>query len=60
MTLQALRLPKKVDPSPDRREQNQTETVDGETGENAMNDGVAGILSFDFFAASGRAFTVVG
>jgi len=32
MTLQALRLPKKVEPSPDNREQEVTMTVYGGTG----------------------------
>ncbi|MBX4927002.1 hypothetical protein [Rhizobium binae] len=58
MTLQALRLSKKVDPSPDRREQDQTEAVYGETGEYAMNDNLTEALSLALFAG-GCAFTAV-
>lgn len=58
MTLQALRLPKKVDPSPARREQDQTEAVYGETGEYAMNDDLTEVLSLALFSG-GSAITAV-
>jgi hypothetical protein len=51
MTLQALRLPIKIVPSPDNREQEDTMTVYGGTGEVAMNAGHTEIL----FLASNRA-----
>ncbi|MGO7420273.1 hypothetical protein ACCT09_09785 [Rhizobium ruizarguesonis] len=51
MTLQALRLPKKIVPSPDNREQEDTMTVYGGTGEVAMYAGHTEIL----FLASNRA-----
>ncbi|KKZ85089.1 hypothetical protein B5K05_30280 [Rhizobium phaseoli] len=57
MTLQALSLPKKADPSPDRREQVLAATVYGETGENAMNDGLTEMHSVALFTG-GRALNV--
>ncbi|MBB2792745.1 UNVERIFIED_ORG: hypothetical protein GGD58_001592 [Rhizobium pisi] len=57
MTLQALRLPKKVDPSPDRREQVLAATVYGKTGESAMNDGLTEMHPVALFTG-GRALTV--
>ncbi|MBY5717417.1 hypothetical protein HFO33_12650 [Rhizobium leguminosarum] len=59
MTLQALRLPKKVEPCPDDREQEHPMAVYGETGEVAMNDGRIEILSIPLFAASGRVSTAI-
>ncbi|MBY3038431.1 MULTISPECIES: hypothetical protein [Rhizobium] len=59
MTLQALRLPKKVEPCPDNREQEHPMAVYGETGEVAMNDGRIEILSIPLFAASGRVSTAI-
>ncbi|ANP90351.1 hypothetical protein [Rhizobium leguminosarum] len=59
MTLQALRLPKKVEPCPDSREQEHPMAVYGETGEVAMNDSRIEILSNPFFAASGRVSTAI-
>ncbi|MBB5667726.1 hypothetical protein GGI64_005392 [Rhizobium leguminosarum] len=55
MTLQALRLPEKVEPSPDNREQEYTPAVYGKTGEVAMNDGRSKILSVPLVAAGSRA-----
>ncbi|WP_037077741.1 hypothetical protein [Rhizobium sp. CCGE 510] len=52
MTLHALRLPGKIEPLPDRRELDRTLAVYGETGEVAMNDGHADILSVPLVAAS--------
>jgi hypothetical protein len=51
----ALRLPKKIVPSPDNREQEDTMTVYGGTGEVAMNAGHTEIL----FLASSRASTAI-
>ncbi|MBY3049785.1 hypothetical protein [Rhizobium laguerreae] len=59
MTLQALRLPKKVEPCPDNREQEHPMAVCGETGEVAMNDVRIEILSIPLFAASGRFSTAI-
>ncbi len=59
MTLQALRLPKKVEACPDNREQEHPLAVYGETGEVAMNDGHIEILSILRFAASGRVSTAI-
>ncbi|NKK77689.1 hypothetical protein [Rhizobium leguminosarum] len=60
MTLQALRLPKKVEPCPDSREQEHPIIVYGQTGEVAMNnDGRIHILSISLFAASGRVSTAI-
>ncbi|MBY5835629.1 hypothetical protein J3P71_30305 (plasmid) [Rhizobium leguminosarum] len=59
MTLQALRLPKKVEPCPNNREQEHPTAVYGETGEVAMNDGRIEILSIPLFAASGRVSTAI-
>ncbi|MBY3273425.1 hypothetical protein HFN88_33240 [Rhizobium laguerreae] len=59
MTLQALRLPKKVEPCPDNREQEHPMAVYGETGEVAMNDGRIEIVSIPLFAASGRFSTAI-
>ncbi|MBB3166247.1 hypothetical protein GYN07_29500 (plasmid) [Rhizobium leguminosarum bv. viciae 248] len=59
MTLQALRLPKKVEPCPNNREQEHPMAVYGETGEVAMNDGRIEILSIPLFAASGRVSTAI-
>ncbi|MBY5813333.1 hypothetical protein [Rhizobium leguminosarum] len=59
MTLQALRLPKKVEPCPDNREQEHPMAVYGETGEVAMNDDRIEILSIPLFAASGRVSTAI-
>ncbi|MGO8072955.1 hypothetical protein AB9F41_10645 [Rhizobium leguminosarum] len=59
MTLQALRLSKKVEPCPDSREQEHSMTVYGETGEVAMNDGRIEILSILLFAANGRVSTAI-
>ncbi|OHV19268.1 hypothetical protein EOS93_18095 [Rhizobium sp. RMa-01] len=55
MTLHALRLSEKIEPSPDRREQEDTLVVYGKTGEVAMNDDCADILSVPIAAAGGRA-----
>ncbi|EJC85386.1 hypothetical protein Rleg4DRAFT_7621 [Rhizobium leguminosarum bv. trifolii WSM2297] len=55
MTLQAMRLHKKVEPSPDNREQEYTLAVYGETGEVAMNDRCPNILSVALAATGGRA-----
>ncbi|MDR9761182.1 hypothetical protein RJJ37_16370 [Rhizobium redzepovicii] len=55
MTLQALSLPEKVEPSPDNREQEYTLGVYGKTGEVAMNDGRSTILSVPLVAAGSRA-----
>ncbi|MGO7540566.1 hypothetical protein ACC680_18490 [Rhizobium ruizarguesonis] len=55
MTLQALRLPKKVEPPPDNREQEDTMTVYGGTGKVAMNDDHTEIL----FLARNRASTAI-
>ncbi|MBY3136653.1 MULTISPECIES: hypothetical protein [Rhizobium] len=59
MTLQALRLPKKIEPCPNNREQEHPMAVYGETGEVAMNDGRIEILSIPLFAASGRVSTAI-
>ncbi|MBY5798947.1 hypothetical protein [Rhizobium leguminosarum] len=59
MMQQALRLPKKVEPCPDNREQEHPMAVYGETGEVAMNDGRIEILSIPLFAASGRVSTAI-
>ncbi|NKM69960.1 hypothetical protein [Rhizobium laguerreae] len=59
MTLQALRLPKKIEPCPNNREQEHPMAVYGETGEVAMNDGRIEILSTPLFAASGRVSTAI-
>ncbi|EJC78387.1 hypothetical protein RJJ65_08595 [Rhizobium hidalgonense] len=59
MTLQALRLLKKVEPSPGNREQESTLAVYGETGEVAMNDGRPNIFSVSLVAAGGRASITV-
>ncbi|MBY3443846.1 hypothetical protein [Rhizobium laguerreae] len=59
MTLQALRLPKKVEPCPDNREQEHPMAVYGETGEVAMNDVRIEILSIPLFAARGRFSTAI-
>jgi hypothetical protein len=59
MTLQAFRLPKKIEPCPDNREQEHPMAVYGETGEVAMNDGRIEILSIPLFAASGCASTTI-
>ncbi|MBP2448903.1 hypothetical protein [Rhizobium leguminosarum] len=59
MTLQALRLPKKVEPSPDNREQEQTLAVYGETGEVSMNVGHTDILSVLLVAAGDRASAAI-
>ncbi|MBX5195957.1 hypothetical protein HJB82_11600 [Rhizobium sp. NZLR10] len=58
MTLQVLKLPKKVEPSPVNREPD-TPVVYGETGEVAMNDGQSDILSVPLVAASGRSSTAL-
>ena len=54
MTLQALRLPEKVEPSPDNREQEYTPAVYGKTGEVAMNNGRTNIRSVPLAAADTR------
>ncbi|MBX5155948.1 MULTISPECIES: hypothetical protein [unclassified Rhizobium] len=59
MTLQVLKLPKKVEPSPVNREPEHTPVVYGETGEVAMNDGQSDILSVPLVAASGRSSTAL-
>ncbi|MFF0946486.1 hypothetical protein ACFYE9_02060 [Rhizobium leguminosarum] len=59
MTLQALRLPKKVEPCSDNREQEHPMAVYGETGEVAMNDRRIEIFSIPLFAASGRVSTAI-
>ncbi|WHO76290.1 hypothetical protein [Rhizobium sp. BT03] len=59
MTLHALRLPRKVEPSPDNREQEHALAVYGETGEVAMNDDHADILSVPLTAAGGRASAAI-
>ncbi|MGO6685621.1 hypothetical protein [Rhizobium leguminosarum] len=55
MTLQALRLPKKVEPSPANREQEGVMIVYGGTGEVAMKDSHTETL----FLASNRASTAI-
>ncbi|WP_246724651.1 hypothetical protein [Rhizobium phaseoli] len=59
MTLQALRLPKKVEPSPHSWEQEHPLAVYGETGEVAMNDGQSDILPMPPVAAGGRTSTAI-
>ncbi|HWT56368.1 MAG TPA: hypothetical protein VN284_00745 [Rhizobium sp.] len=55
MTLHALRLHEKVEPSPDNREQEHTLAVYGKTGEVAMNDDRTNILSVPLVAAGDHA-----
>ncbi|WP_409999601.1 hypothetical protein [Rhizobium leguminosarum] len=50
---------KKVACSPEKREQEHTMAVYGETGEIAMNDGRIKILSIPLFAATGRVSTAI-
>ncbi|ANM14074.1 MULTISPECIES: hypothetical protein [unclassified Rhizobium] len=59
MTLHALKLPEKIEPSPDNREQQQTLAVYGETGEIAMNDAHTDILSVPLAAAGRRAWLAI-
>ncbi|MDC7746443.1 MULTISPECIES: hypothetical protein [Rhizobium] len=59
MTQQALRLPKKIEPSPDNREQELSLAVYGETGEVAMNDGHTAILSVPLVAVGGSTSTAI-
>ncbi|PDT04660.1 hypothetical protein CO666_07890 [Rhizobium chutanense] len=57
MTQQALRLPKKLEPSPEKRERRHSLAVCGETGEVAMNDGHTDILFAPLATAGGRPST---
>ncbi|WP_049732945.1 hypothetical protein [Rhizobium ecuadorense] len=59
MTLYALRLPKKAEFSPDKREQEQALAVYGKTGKIAMNDGHTDIYSLSLAAADGRASAAI-